>query len=210
MNILIIEDEKRNYNRLKHLLEEIDAAFHIEGPLASIAESVEWLQTHPAPDLILADIRLSDGLSFDALRQTAVSSPVIFTTAYDEYAIQAFKFNSFDYLLKPVKGDELASAIDKVRRQYLTATGGEELRQLLEYMRRNNYRYRERFLLPYRDGYVSVQVKDISHIALVEHNTQLYMNNGTVETVRYSLDELEKQLKTPMSFSAPTDSSSSA
>lgn len=134
MNILIIEDEKRNYNRLKHLLEEIDAAFHIEGPLASIAESVEWLQTHPAPDLILADIRLSDGLSFDALRQTAVSSPVIFTTAYDEYAIQAFKFNSFDYLLKPVKGDELASAIDKVRRQYLTATGGEELRQLLEYM----------------------------------------------------------------------------
>lgn len=75
MNILIIEDEKRNYNRLKRLLEEIDAAFHIEGPLASIAESVEWLQTHPAPDLILADIRLTDGLSFDTLRQTAVSSP---------------------------------------------------------------------------------------------------------------------------------------
>ena len=186
MNILIIEDEKRNYNRLKRLLEEIDAAFHIEGPLASITESVEWLQTHPAPDLILADIRLSDGLSFDALRQTAVSSPVIFTTAYDEYAIQAFKFNSFDYLLKPVKGDELASAIDKVRRQYLTATGGEELRQLLEYMPRNNYRYRERFLLPYRDGYVSVQVKDISHIALVEHNTQLYMNNGLCRMQRIS------------------------
>lgn len=171
MNILIIEDEKRNFNRLKRLLEEMDTSYCIEGPLTSIAESVKWLQNHSAPDLILADIRLSDGLSFDALRQTAVASPVIFTTAYDEYAIQAFKFNSFDYLLKPVKSDELASAIDKVRRQLSPATEGEELRQLLEYMRRNNYRYRERFLLPYRDGYVSVQVKDISHIALVEHNT---------------------------------------
>lgn len=97
MNILIIEDEKRNFNRLKKLLEEMDGTFRIDGPLASIVEAVEWLRTHPAPDLILADIRLSDGLSFDVLRQTTVPSPVIFTTAYDEYAIQAFKYNSFDY-----------------------------------------------------------------------------------------------------------------
>ena len=84
MNILIIEDEKRNFNRLKRLLEEMDTSYCIEGPLTSIAESVKWLQNHSAPDLILADIRLSDGLSFDALRQTAVASPVIFTTAYDD------------------------------------------------------------------------------------------------------------------------------
>lgn len=103
MHILIIEDEKRNFNRLKRLLEEIDGTFRIDGPLASIVEAVEWLQAHPAPELIFADIRLSDGLSFDVLRRTAVPSPVIFTTAYDEYAIQAFKYNSFDYLLKPVK-----------------------------------------------------------------------------------------------------------
>ena len=112
MHILIIEDEKRNFNRLKRLLEEIDGTFRIDGPLASIVEAVEWLQAHPAPELIFADIRLSDGLSFDVLRRTAVPSPVIFTTAYDEYAIQAFKYNSFDYLLKPVKADELAAAID--------------------------------------------------------------------------------------------------
>lgn len=75
MNILIIEDEKRNFNRLKRLLEEMDGTFRIDGPLASIVEAVEWLQTHPAPNLILADIRLSDGLSFDVLRQTAVPPP---------------------------------------------------------------------------------------------------------------------------------------
>jgi len=195
MNILIIEDEKRNFNRLRRLLERLDTTCCIERPLASIAESVEWLHTHPAPDLILADIRLSDGLSFDALRQTDTASPVIFTTAYDEYAIQAFKFNSFDYLLKPVRSDELAAAINKVRRQCAApSANGEELRQLLEYMRRSNYRYRERFLLPYRDGYVSVQVKDISHIALDGRATRLYMKNGTAESVPYSLDELENQL----------------
>lgn len=202
MHILIIEDEKRNFNRLKRLLEEIDGTFRIDGPLASIVEAVEWLQAHPAPELIFADIRLSDGLSFDVLRRTAVPSPVIFTTAYDEYAIQAFKYNSFDYLLKPVKADELAAAMEKVRRASSPQTNGEEVRQLLEYMRQSNYRYRERFLLPYRDGYISVQVKDISHIALDERNTLLCLNNGTSETVPYSLDELESQLNPDVFFRA--------
>lgn len=194
MYILIIEDEKRNFNRLKRLLEEIDSTHRVVGPLTSIAETVEWLQDNPAPDLILADIRLSDGLSFDALRQSSVSSPVIFTTAYDEYAIQAFKFNSFDYLLKPVNVEELAAAIQKVNRFSSTQGEDDEFRQLLEYMRKSNYRYRERFLLPYRDGYVSMQVKDISHIALDGRNVCLYMKNGTKENISYSLDELEKQL----------------
>ena len=156
MHILIIEDEKRNFNRLKRLLEEIDGTFRIDGPLASIVEAVEWLQAHPAPELIFADIRLSDGLSFDVLRRTAVPSPVIFTTAYDEYAIQAFKYNSFDYLLKPVKADELAAAMEKVRRASSPQTNGEEVRQLLEYMRQSNYRYRERFLLPYREYLIHI------------------------------------------------------
>lgn len=128
--------------------------------------------------------------------------PVIFTTAYDEYAIQAFKYNSFDYLLKPVKADELAAAMEKVRRASSPQTNGEEVRQLLEYMRQSNYRYRERFLLPYRDGYISVQVKDISHIALDERNTLLCLNNGTSETVPYSLDELESQLNPDVFFRA--------
>lgn len=194
MRILIIEDEKRNFNRLKRLLNEMDSTYFVNGPLASITETVEWLNAHPAPDLILADIRLADGLSFDALRRTAVPSPVIFTTAYDEYAIQAFKFNSFDYLLKPVKADELAAAIEKVRHANTSQTSGEEMRRILEYMHHSHYRYRERFLLPYRDGYISVQVKDVSHIALDGRTTFLYLKNGTAEAIPYSLDELENQL----------------
>ena len=133
MNILIIEDEKRNYNRLKRLLEEIDYTLHIEGPTTSIVETVAYLQSHPAPDLILADIRLTDGLSFDALAQVNVQAPVIFTTAYDEYAIRAFKYNSIDYLLKPIDADELATALQRARR--LQSAGLDaDLRLLLEQM----------------------------------------------------------------------------
>lgn len=202
MNILILEDEQRNFNRLRRQLEEIDTTFHVEGPLANIQESVEWLRTHPTPDLILADIRLSDGLSFDVLRQTAIPSPIIFTTAYDEYAIQAFKYNSFDYLLKPINSEELAEAINKVRRRTLSDTHGEDMRRLVEYMYRNNYRYSERFLLPYRDGYISVQVKNISHIALKERTTLIFLNDGASMNISYSLDELESQLNPDIFFRA--------
>lgn len=202
MNVLILEDEQRNFNRLRRQLEEIDTTFHVEGPLANIQESVEWLRTHPTPDLILADIRLSDGLSFDILRQTAIPSPIIFTTAYDEYAIQAFKYNSFDYLLKPINSEELAEAINKVRRRTLSDTHGEDMRRLVEYMYRNNYRYREHFLLPYRDGYISVQVKNISHIALKERTTLIFLNDGASMNISYSLDELESQLNPDIFFRA--------
>ena len=202
MNVLILEDEQRNFNRLRRQLEEIDTTFHVEGPLANIQESVEWLRTHPTPDLILADIRLSDGLSFDVLRQTAIPSPIIFTTAYDEYAIQAFKYNSFDYLLKPINSEELAEAINKVRRRTLSDTHGEDMRRLVEYMYRNNYRYLERFLLPYRDGYISVQVKNISHIALKERTTLIFLNDGASMNISYSLDELESQLNPDIFFRA--------
>lgn len=201
MNILIIEDEKRNYNRLKRLLEVINPSYRISEPMTSIAETTEYLRQHQAPDLILADIRLSDGLSFEALRQTAVSSPVIFTTAYDEYAIQAFKYNSFDYLLKPIDEKELAAAIEKVCSRNLMPQSN-DIRQLIEQMQRNNYKYRERFLLPYRDGYKSVRADELSHISLVSKSTFLFLRNGTSTLVPFSMDELEMQLNPEVFFRA--------
>lgn len=133
MNVLIIEDEKRNFNRLRRLLQEIDYTINVDGPTAGVDETADYLSSH-TPDLILADIRLTDGLSFDALERTDVQSPVIFITAYDEYAIRAFKYNGIDYLLKPVDPDELTAAVDKARRMRRQATE-DNMRQLIEQMR---------------------------------------------------------------------------
>ena len=142
-------------------MEEIDTTFHVEGPLANIQESVEWLRTHPTPDLILADIRLSDGLSFDILRQTAIPSPIIFTTAYDEYAIQAFKYNSFDYLLKPIKESDLRRAVEKL--EHLTRAGmGEYSRRIGELVR--SQRGAQAFLVYVKDRIIPLKTEDIAYL----------------------------------------------
>lgn len=151
MKILILEDEQRNAMRLIRLLNDIDTTFIIEGPLTNIKEAVDFFQSGKTTDLILADIRLTDGLSFEALKYAPATVPIIFTTAYDEYAVQAFKFNSFDYLLKPLDADELEAAIDKATKAGKNYAD-ENLRQLFDSLQKNQFRYRERFLLPYRDG----------------------------------------------------------
>src|SRR5688572_12268246 len=115
MNILIVEDEELAVKKLQKTLQAIDNELQIAGTSDSIASTVEWLQTHPQPDLILMDIELADGQSFEIFNRIEVKSPVIFTTSYDEFALKAFKVNSVDYLLKPVQKDELAAAIEKFR-----------------------------------------------------------------------------------------------
>lgn len=137
MNILILEDEPRNAKRLIRLLSDIDRTFIVEGPLASIKETVEFFQSGKTTDLILADIRLTDGLSFEALKYAPATVPIIFTTAYDEYAVQAFKFNSFDYLLKPLDSDELEAAIDKAAKAGKNYTD-ENLQQLFDALQRTS------------------------------------------------------------------------
>ena len=118
-----------------------------------------------------------DGLSFDALGKVEVSAPVIFTTAYDEYAVRAFKYNGIDYLLKPVDADELASAVARAVKMRTSATD-DNLRLLLEQMQRSSFRYRERFLLPWRDGYKSVLVRDISHVRAVLCRNSIIAEGG--------------------------------
>lgn len=141
MKILILEDEQRNAMRLIRLLNDIDTTFIIEGPLTNIKEAVDFFQSGKTTDLILADIRLTDGLSFEALKYAPATVPIIFTTAYDEYAVQAFKFNSFDYLLKPLDADELEAAIDKATKAGKNYAD-ENLRQLFDSLQKNQFRYR--------------------------------------------------------------------
>ena len=190
-----------NAKRLIKLLNDIDRTFIVEGPLASIKETVEFFQSGKTTNLILADIRLTDGLSFEALKYAPATIPIIFTTAYDEYAVQAFKFNSFDYLLKPLDSDELEAAIDKAAKAGKNYTD-ENLQQLFDALQKNKFRYRERFLLPYRDGYKTVRVSDINHIETENKIVYLRLNNGTSEVVNVSMDELEHQLNPDYFFRA--------
>lgn len=199
MKILILEDEQRNAKRLIRLLNDIDRTFIVEGPLASIKETVEFFQSGKTTDLILADIRLTDGLSFEALKHAQATVPII--SPHTMNAVQAFKFNSFDYLLKPLDPDELEAAIDKAVKAGKNYTD-ENLQQLFDALQKSKFRYRERFLLPYRDGYKTVRVSDINHIETENKIVHLRLNNGTSEVVNVSMDELEHQLNPDYFFRA--------
>jgi two-component system LytT family response regulator len=149
MNVLIIEDEPLAADRLRQLLSQADASMQVVGVNDSVEASVAWLQSNPKPDLILMDIELSDGQSFAIFDQVAVTTPVIFTTSYDEYAIQAFKVNSIDYLLKPVKPEDLQAAINKLKTfgNHLPFAQSAAVEQLLRHLHRPEAAYRERFLV---------------------------------------------------------------
>lgn len=131
MNILIIEDEEAAVRRLQKLLSEIDPQYNVVGELSSIESAVDWFEHNAAPDLVLMDIHLADGSSFEIFEKTSITVPVIFATAYDEYALKAFKVNAIDYLLKPIKQSELEAAIQKASGK-TKKDEGEDLIQRLE------------------------------------------------------------------------------
>ena len=116
MKALIIEDEKAAVRNLMALLGEVDPDIEVIDVLDSITDSVEWFQSHPMPELIFLDIHLADGSAFEIFGHVDISCPIIFTTAYDEYALKAFKVNSVDYLLKPIDADDIRKALDKLSR----------------------------------------------------------------------------------------------
>ncbi|MEL6132592.1 MAG: response regulator, partial [Bacteroidota bacterium] len=118
MHVLIVEDEPLAAEHLQRMLLRYDPKFILHPPIDTVRQAVAWLQTHPMPDLILMDIRLADGLSFSIFEEVPVQTPIIFTTAYDSFTIQAFKVNSVDYLLKPIAYEELTGALDKFHQLY--------------------------------------------------------------------------------------------
>lgn len=197
MNILVIEDEKHNADRLIRLLEDTIEDARVHGPLASVAE-----RKAPAIELILADIRLTDGLSFDGLQDVPDNVPVIFTTAYDEYALKAFNYNGIAYLLKPIEKDELVEAIEKSRRVFTPTSATKEIAEIYRLLQSRSEAYRQRFLIADKDGYITIPVSDISYISTESGTTRLFMKNNKQYTVDMSLDDIDTQLDPAQFFRA--------
>ncbi|MXN90298.1 response regulator [Flavobacterium sp. Sd200] len=199
MNIIIVEDEKPNADRLTRLIMALKPDAVIVAVLESIADSVDWFSANEMPNLVMMDVRLSDGLSFEIFSKIKITCPIIFTTAYDEYAVRAFKYNSIDYLLKPVEQEELAIAFTKlstVVKDDLTA----KLENLLSFVATKDYR--SRFLLPFRDGFKTLLVSDVKYFYLEHKITRAKLHNGTEEVVPLNMDELESQLDPKLFFRA--------
>ncbi|WP_121355834.1 LytR/AlgR family response regulator transcription factor [Flavisolibacter nicotianae] len=206
MNVLIVEDEALAVEKLRSTLRAVEAQAAVVGVTGSIRSSVEWLRTHPAPDMILMDIELSDGQSFEIFRQLQVRSPVIFTTSYDEYAIRAFKVNSVDYLLKPVEEEDLKAAMQKYRdvHQKQPALPAFDVNVLVKELQAQlkQPEYRERFLVKLGQRFVTIDTSEIAYFFVDGRLYYLVTADGKKYTIDYTLEELEQMLDPKFFFRA--------
>jgi len=193
MNVVIIEDEELSAQRLEKMILETDPQIRVLAKLESIAAAVEWFRSNPDPDLIFLDIHLEDGLSFSIFEQVDVQSPIIFTTAYDEYAIRAFKLKSIDYLLKPITREELEKSILKYRNWSLPAKQVVDIRALYEMMRPQK-QYTSRFSVTIGDRIKSIPAKDVAYFYSAEGITFMVCTDTHEFTLDASLETLEHDL----------------
>lgn len=199
MKVLIIEDEVAAARRLQKMASEVIKGVQIIDVLDSIESSVRWLAKHDQPDLIFMDIHLADGDCFEILKQTQVNCPVIFTTAYDEYAIRAFEVNAIAYLLKPIKEDELKQAcnkLEKLRAEYSTYS----FERLTEAMNLGAAGYQKRLLLKIGQTMRAIEIAEIMYFFTQDKIVSIVIGDGKKYPSDYTLDELEKILDPKMFF----------
>ncbi|WP_055448398.1 LytR/AlgR family response regulator transcription factor [Lacinutrix mariniflava] len=194
MNVIIIEDEKPSARRLQRMLKKLD--IEAETMLHSVEESITWFQNNEHPDLIFLDIQLSDGLSFEIFDAIEITSAIIFTTAYDEYALQAFKLNSIDYLLKPIDDEELETAVSKFKtrlpkKQSVTLDFNEIKKLLINPIERE---YKKRFSVKVGQHLKLINIEDIECFYSENKGTYLYTKEGRNYLLDTTLDSLETEL----------------
>ncbi|WP_378187856.1 LytR/AlgR family response regulator transcription factor [Aquimarina sp. W85] len=189
MKLVIIEDEPRAANQLKNLLRTSIFNFEVLTIIDSVEESIAWFNKHPAPDLIFMDIQLADGLSFEIFQKTEVTAPIIFTTAFDQYAIQAFKVNSIDYLLKPITQNELDTALRKFSKSTNPThpIAPNILKELLTSIQ--TPQKRSGILVKEGSGFVQIRVSELLYMYSQESITF-----GITHDRRYIIDETIDQL----------------
>ncbi len=202
MKVFIVEDEDLAVKKITKTLASVDPEAEVVGVADSIIAAVNWLQDNPAPDLILMDIELSDGQSFEIFNRVAIQSPVIFTTSYDEYALKAFKVNSVDYLLKPIQKEDLAAALEKLGNlKNIYQQGNQpapavsidslvkELQQKLQ-----PREYRKRFLVRHAQKLVSIDTDEIAYFFSDGRLNFFKTYDNRKFVVDYTMDELEEML----------------
>ena len=209
LNILIIEDEDLAARKLKKLVHEIDPDLYCSNVTDSIESSVQWLETTDnLPDLILMDIELADGQSFDIFSRTEIKCPVIFTTAYDEFALKAFKVNSIDYLLKPIKKEELETALSKWKVIYEkngnSVLQNTNIEKLIENLvsQQSGEKYRTRFLVKQANRLVPITTDEISYFYTEDKVVFIKTKTNDRYMVDFTLDDLEKILEPKKFFRA--------
>ncbi len=201
MKALIIEDEIYAQEELRRLLESSDRGIEVLDCIDTVEDSVVWLQNNPRPDIIFLDVQLSDGLSFEIFKQVDVQCPIIFTTAFENYALKAFKVNSIDYLLKPIEKKKLEDSLDKydrLKKSFGTQEGvvlnAEQVGRLFEMTNDAKKEYKKRFMVKTGDRIRHISVNDTAYF-LSEHDyTYLVAKENKRFIIDYSLDELAKIL----------------
>ena len=205
LRALLVEDEPLAARRLAALLHKMPEPFEILGPAESVAQAVALLQAGPAPDVLFLDIHLADGLSFELFEQVVVACPVIFTTAYDQYALRAFKVNSVDYLLKPIDEEELCGAVAKLRQRLAPPPGAPApaaaplldaaaLAQLVQQLRQPAPSYKTQFVVRVGEHLKVVPVGQVAYFFSLEKATFLQTVEGRKYVVDYTMDQLETLL----------------
>lgn len=204
MKIIIVEDEHPNYRLLKGMIEKLRPNWEIIAWFESVKNTVAWLQNNPPPDLIFMDIQLTDGISFSIFEQVKVESMVIFTTAYDEYALRAFQVNSIDYLLKPIKGDKLRLAIEKFERIFQhpenSADNHHNYHEILNAITKGEKKYRKRFLVSGATSFFKINAEDIAWFNTENRVTTAFTFDGKSHIIDLTIEKLEEQLDPEIFF----------
>jgi len=199
MRALIFEDEAPAYRRLTNLLSENHPEIEIIEVIDTVSEAIRWLGNNSSPDLIFSDIQLSDGLSFDIFKNKSLSCPIIFTTAYDEYMLEAFKTNGIDYLLKPIQIKDLDRSIKKFKSLSKNEALQIDLSELLKSVSNPKKKYKERFLVKLGKRLFPIETKEVAYFSHFDGSTELRTFTDKTYIIDQSLDELE-DLVDPMLY----------
>ena len=202
MKAILIEDEKAAVRNLRALLAEVAPQMEIIAELDSITESVAWLREHPMPGVIFMDIHLADGSAFEIFGHVHIACPIIFTTAYDEYALKAFKVSGIDYLLKPIGPEELRQAVDKLMTLCNAGHGEEQLTELIRTLQ-NRTRYKTHFLIPGKgDKLYPLAVEQVQYFYIAEGVVRVVVDSECSYVIPHTLDELTDCLDPALFFRA--------